>query len=303
MKSLVVGLGFGQLYKNILLKMGHQVVTVDSNPVTNPDFQNVATALATHSSFDTAHICVPNYLHYELALKVAPHSRIVFVEKPGVETIDQWKALLTLNTSTRFMMTKNNMWRNNLDEMVESCNASQGIQIKWVNKNRIPSPGSWFTNKKQAFGGVSRDLLPHLLSLFIATNKENYKDFKIDNYTLEQRWNLDDCKTTDYGHVKADGVYDVDDSAVLELTNGKKTYTLCANWRGGFHDDIALHFYNNGSSHLKSIPLGLCPEEAYENMIKHSLLHLQDDDFWNKQFEYDLWIQEKINEKSTNTIH
>ena len=29
MKSLIVGMGFGQLYKDVLTQMGHEVVTVD----------------------------------------------------------------------------------------------------------------------------------------------------------------------------------------------------------------------------------------------------------------------------------
>ena len=29
MKSLIVGMGFGQLYKDVLTEMGHQVITVD----------------------------------------------------------------------------------------------------------------------------------------------------------------------------------------------------------------------------------------------------------------------------------
>ena len=51
------------------------------------------------------------------------------------------------------------------------------------------------------------------------------------------------------------------------------------------------------------ISLGLCPEQAYEEMIKNSLIHLEDDVFWNNQLEQDLYIQEKINDKSTDIIH
>lgn len=303
MKSLVVGLGFGQLYKDVLTKMGHQVITVDINPDTKPDFVELTTALQTHAPFDTAHICVPNFLHYKTALKVAPHSKIVFVEKPGVETINHWRLLTNLNKSTRFMMTKNNQWRNNIKEIKECCNNSDIIQINWVNKNRIPNPGTWFTEKAKAFGGVSRDLLPHLISLFVAVNPDNYKDFQLKKYHTQQRWSLDDCKSTDYGTVKSNGIYNVDDSATMELTLNEKTYILYANWRSNLMDDVAVHFYKNGNSHLKSIPLGLCPEQAYESMIKNSLIHLKDNDFWNKQIEQDLYIQELVNEESSVIVH
>ena len=95
----------------------------------------------------------------------------------------------------------------------------------------------------------------------------------------------------------------MDDSATMELTDGNKTYILYANWKNNLHDDMAIHFYKNGESHLESISLGLCPEQAYEEMIKNSLIHLEDDVFWNNQLEQDLYIQEKINDKSTDIIH
>lgn len=303
MKSLVVGLGFGQLYVDVLKRMGHEVITVDINPDMKPDFTELTTAISTHAPFDTAHICVPNHLHYKTALKVAEHTKIVFVEKPGVETIEHWRLLTNLNKSTRFMMTKNNQWRNNIKDITKNCEASDLIQINWVNKNRIPGPGTWFTDKSKAFGGVSRDLLPHLMSIMMSVNKNTYQDFKVKKYHTEQRWNLSDCTGTDYGVVNENGVYNVDDSATMELTDGDKTYILYANWKNNLHDDMAIHFYKNGESHAPSIQLGLCPEEAYENMIKDSLIHLEDDMFWNNQLEQDLYIQEKINDESKDIIH
>ena len=56
MKSLIVGMGFGQLYKDVLTQMGHEVVTVDRDQTKKADFIELTTALATHSQFDTAHI-------------------------------------------------------------------------------------------------------------------------------------------------------------------------------------------------------------------------------------------------------
>ena len=44
MKSLVVGLSFGQLYKDVLLKMGHEVITVDNDPSKQADFLELTTA-------------------------------------------------------------------------------------------------------------------------------------------------------------------------------------------------------------------------------------------------------------------
>ena len=102
-------MGFGQLYKDVLTQMGHEVITVDRDQSKKADFIELTTALASHSPFDPAHICVPNHLHFKVAQKVAPHTKLVFVEKPGVESSDHWRILNNLNQPTRFVMTKNNL--------------------------------------------------------------------------------------------------------------------------------------------------------------------------------------------------
>ena len=83
----------------------------------------------------------------------------------------------------------------------------------------------------------------------------------------------------------------------------EKTFILKTMWKSNMHDDVAMHFYKDGESHLESIQLGLCPESAYEQMIRSSIVHKDDDVFWNKQLDYDLWIQELINEGSIDTVH
>lgn len=303
MKSLIVGAGFGQLYKSVLLELGHEVVLVDTNPATNPDFTNLDEAINSHAPFDTAHICVPNFLHYAISQQVAPHTKIVFVEKPGVSSPKEWENLLDSNRSTRFIMTKNNQWRSNIDKIKESAGDSDVVCIYWANKSRIPSPGSWFTDKSKAFGGVSRDLLPHLISIFIAINPDNYNEFELTMYRRTQVWSLEDCNGTDYGTINKNGVYDVDDRANMSLELDGKIYLFYADWRNESEDDIAIHFRKDGKKHIDSIPLGLCPEEAYKNMIVDCLEHLEDDRFWRRQREQDLYIQGLISEKSPITTH
>ena len=112
MKSLVVGMGIGQLYKAVLEEIGNQVVTVDLDP-SKGDFTSVDMAIGTHGKFDTVHICTPNFTHLNLALEIAPYADIVFIEKPGVVDKKAWQSLIDVFPSTRFMMVKNNQWRSN----------------------------------------------------------------------------------------------------------------------------------------------------------------------------------------------
>jgi hypothetical protein len=159
MKSLIVGMGIGNLYKDVLAKLGHEVVTVDNNPNVKADFTDVDPALLS-GPFDTVHICTPNYTHENIARLAAPLAKIVFIEKPGVESSSAWGDLITDFPDTRFMMVKNNMWRNNIPELAASASIAKTVNIRWIRKNCIPHPGSWFTTRKLAYGGVSRDLMP-----------------------------------------------------------------------------------------------------------------------------------------------
>ena len=290
MKSLIIGMGIGQLYKAVLTELGHDVVTVDSDPAKDADFDHYGFAFAAHGHFDTVHICTPNYTHIEIARHAGKHGTgIVFVEKPGVETANIWQQLWEDFTHTRFMMVKNNMWRDNIDELKKLANRATTVDLLWLNKDRVPNPGTWFTTKQLAFGGVSRDLMPHLLSLYIALNS-NWRRDVLTGANVKTNWKLEDLTQTDYGIVKADGVYDVDDECGITFTD---KWRLSANWRTNSVDCRQIVFnFPDGS--IENFQLGLCPEYAYKAMIKDAIDHIADPDFWKDQLYKDLWIHEKI---------
>lgn len=290
MKSLIIGMGIGELYKSVLTELGHEVITVDQDPSKGADFYDYGFAFAAHGRFDTVHICTPNYTHLNLARHAAIHKTgIVFVEKPGVPDAELWRAMVTdFMPTTRFMMVKNNQWRDNIKDMQDHYKTANVIKLNWINKNRVPRPGSWFTNKEYAFGGVSRDLLPHLLSLMMAI-EPGYRNINWTFKQVWQRWTLDELKDSDYGDVVTDGVYNVDDSVELEGSLGDKRWIIRANWRSNTHDDVAIYFDEY------KIPLGLCPEYAYKNMIQEAIHNQSDNNYWLNQFEQDLWIHKKIN--------
>lgn len=288
-RSLVIGMGIGQLYKTVLTNLNHDVVTVDQDTTKSADFDSVDKALLVHRFFDTAHICTPNFTHFEMAAKVAPYSKIVFIEKPGVANSTTWKKLLEEFPHTRFMMVKNNMWRSNILELKEKAKQSTNVDLLWLNKDRVPNPGTWFTTKKLAFGGVSRDLMPHLLSLYIALNPDWRKDVKVSSGT-KTNWKLEQLTQTDYGIVKADGIYDVDDECHMSFID---KWSLLANWRTNDFDSREIIF-TAPTGHIDSFELGLCPEDAYQTMINEAVKHIDDADFWLKQYDIDTWIHEQI---------
>jgi len=287
-RSLVIGMGIGQLYKTVLEKLGHEVVTVDLDP-SKAEFTDIKLAINKYSWFETAHICTPNFTHKEIAEQVAPYARIVFIEKPGLKNSEEWTNLIKVRPFTRFMMVKNNMWRDNIAELVESARKAKTVKIRWIRKNCIPSPGSWFTNKELAFGGVSRDLMPHLLSLYVAMNSD-WKHENISGQTALMCWELKDIESTEYGTVNPSGTYDVDDMCVINF--GSK-WRCAANWRSMDEEDSSISFVMPDNK-IERFELGWCPEEAYHNMIVDAITNIDNSEFWLKQYAIDTWIHERI---------
>lgn len=288
MKSLVIGMGIGQLYKSVLTDLNCEVSTCDS--YTDADYKIYNDAFRT-MQFDTVHVCTPNYTHETIARLAAQHgAKIVFVEKPGVSDSDAWRKMVRDYPETRFMMVKNNQYRNEIQQFKELAQQSEIVKITWNNNNRVPRPGSWFTDKELAFGGVSRDLIPHMLSYYCALTDINLG--KKLYAKSEQRWQLSDIDSSDYGPVYSDGVYNVDDFAELEYKNSKTRYILSANWRTLSQSDISISF-GMPSSAVK-YELGLCPESAYKQMIANAIANLNNDVFWQQQLAQDIWIHQQI---------
>ena len=287
MRSLVIGLGIGQLYKSVFEELGYTVDTIDSNPEKNPTFKNIQDV---SGQYDIAVICTPNFTHEVIAREIAKRCKIILIEKPGVQDSKAWQCLVEDHPNNRIMMVKNNQYRTEIADFKRLTSVSTDIYVIWNNKNRIPNPGSWFTNKELAFGGVSRDLLPHMLSYY--TVLANYKIGKKIESVSEQRHKLENIDSTDYGIVDKQGIFDVDDYAKIKFANSNKTWNLCANWKDDISDDVYISFSNSYSATKHK--LGLCPEFAYKKMIETVVANLNNDSFWKSQYDQDFWIHQQI---------
>jgi predicted dehydrogenase len=290
MKALIVGMGIGQLYHSVFSSLGYDIDTVDANPEKAATFINVDNITEL---YDIAVVCTPNFTHETVARTIAKNCKIILIEKPGVQDSKAWFCLIEDFPNTRFMMVKNNQYRDELKLFQMQTDQSDRVYIRWNNSNRIPQPGSWFTTKELAFGGVSRDLIPHMLSYYCALT-DFTQGQKVDSASI-QNYLLSDITSTDYGTVNPDGVYDVDDFCKLEFKNGKTTWTLSANWKTNLdHDDSSIAFGMKNSAVRHE--LGLCPESAYKKMIETAVENLNNDAFWNDQFAQDLWIHKQLEE-------
>lgn len=287
-RALIVGLGIGSLYYKIYRELGWETVTVDLNNLGN---YTEISELPLRMSFQTAHICTPNFTHETIAREILENHNVdvMFVEKPGLETPQAWHRLLNDYRSTRIMMVKNNMWRRELINYNDIAESASSVNFVWENRMRIPHPGSWFTTKKCAWGGVSRDLMPHLLSFFIALNP-NWKTDKLQVRFSAQNHLLENITETEYGDIYPGGIYDVDDECRF-VFNDK--WALTANWANGL-EDRRLIIFNTEDGPTIQYHYGLCPEDAYRAMILDSVNQIANDEFWIRQLDIDLFIHNKL---------
>lgn len=267
-KILIVGLGIGKLYKDFLDNKKYHITTIDPNISKNADFMrdDVFNKKSTNIIFHMTIICSPNYLHERHIKMFAPISEIVLVEKPGVKSLKIWKKLQKKYSSTKIIMVKNNMYRCDekslyyLSLFRKNYYNFRDVFLYWMSSNRIPFPGFWFTQKKYAFGGVSYDLMPHMIHFAMLLS--GCSDVKINYKYKSQEYKMKDIISTDYGIVNPKKpIYNVDDRAFLFITIQGKVYRIITAWKYGGHDKQIIEFGAN------SWNFGMCPESAYVNMV------------------------------------
>jgi len=287
-KALIIGMGIGQLYYQIYMKKGWEFQTVDLTKTA--DYTEVKDV---QGEFDIAHICTPNFTHEAIVRQIANKCKIVFVEKPGVENADAWSQLIKDFPQTLILMVKNNQHRHNVDILKETAQNCDNLVLNWCNKNRVPNPGSWFTTKELAYGGVSRDLMPHLLS-WVQVLADDYTRIENVYNDSEQRYDLDTIGDTDYGEVTKNGTYDVDDFAQIYLVDRPKiNFMLNTAWKQEEDDAINIKFYSMGNL-IHTEELGLCPEDAYSKMIDSAYENIYNKEYKQLQLAKDLWIHKQL---------
>lgn len=299
MKAIVVG--YGGIGKNTyvpqLEKLGYSVDVVDPYAIF-AEYQDVK-HVPKSNKYDVAIICCPNNYHLEAILELTDVCNTIMVEKPGVANTKAWLNLLHKFPNHKIVLVKNNLYRKNIETFESLINDIEDVakvDINWLNKDRIPSPGSWFTDKSKAFGGVTHDLFPHLYCfMFMLFSFHIYKNVLPKTFKM-QRWNLNNISgSTDYGEVNLGGTYDVCDYAEAHYLLPRDEseplpVTLRASWKEGY-DDQGIHVYYKDGGHCYQ-PFGFCPNEAYGEMIKATVegRFMQHYEFTWVEQDFDKWI-------------
>lgn len=276
--ALIIGLSMGRQYASWLEQLGYKAVTVDIDPARNADYTNYADAVR-YQRYDIIYIGTPNFTHEVIARDVAKSTRILLIEKPGVEDSTAWKNLVEDNPDTRILMVKNNQYRLELSGFKDLLKIAKRVNVVWSRLDGIPA-SPWFKAKDLAFGGVSRDLMPHLLSYYTAlTNHSSGTKLYADSVDRHQTG--------------------IDDFCEIEIKNNNVTWTFTASWKNNRIDDHYIEF-DFGESKARFqlgdhvTAFGGCPASPYMTMIQTAVNNVDNDEFWQQQLEQDLWIHKQI---------
>jgi predicted dehydrogenase len=298
-RVLIIGQGgIGKMYAELLVRNKFEVYTLDPNPEIPSTYKELSDIVFV--KFDLAIICCPNYLHEQwlrdlLELGIGTN---ILVEKPGLEKSESWQHYVTKYPERRIMMVKNNYYRE-MNKQIRDLVRDQAenidkITFNWINVNRVPNPGSWFTTKKLSWGGVSRDLMPHLLSIYANIFDLLPKNIKLNN---EQRYSLKDVQTTTYGVISTvNPIYDVDDSSKAQWTayilNKPIQVEFVAQWKSELPaPKVGAEIeFTNGSKVF--FEYGFCPEKYYLKMINDIFDSTNDE--YQKHVVIDTWIHKII---------
>ena len=179
---------------------------------------------------DCIDICLPNYLHSEVAIAAFAKGKNVFCEKPDAvnpklaqamkDAADKAKKLLMVMRNNRFadpsVFAKKFISEGKMGDIYAG-------RCAWQRRRGIPGKGGWFTTKEQSGGGPLIDLGVHMIDLAIwlmgnprpvAVSGATYCKFA-NNEAADS----DNCK---FGDSVADGTFDVEDLAMgmIRFDNG-----------------------------------------------------------------------------------
>lgn len=271
-KALVVGLGMGQQYTAWFKSLGYTVSTVDSDPEKFANYLLLSDAL-TDCNFDIAYIGTPNYTHELLARQVAVRTKILLIEKPGVESQAAWIRFVNDFPETRIMMIKNNQYRLEHSGWRALADNSKKVTVCWSRQNGVPKP-NWFKDKQLSFGGVKSDLMPHMLSYYTL----------LTDYKYGQKIYQDSDDMVNIG---------IDSRAFLEFKNKDTTWNLIVDWKNNCKDENYIEFETKLG--VFKFDLGeLCPADPYIRMIKTAMNNIDNKEFWLDQYDQDVWIHKQL---------
>lgn len=130
---------------------------------------------------DAVIITSPNHTHVNYTLEAIAHKINVLCEKPVAVKEEEVRKIMQLAEKQGVIYVPGfvNRWRQDIKTMCEWIQSGRLGTIEqvdggWLRKSGVPRPGSWFTNRDLAGGGVLADLGSHIIdicSMFLGMQK------------------------------------------------------------------------------------------------------------------------------------
>lgn len=332
MNVLIVGYGnIGKVYKSAIENYSKlddaEVYTLDNDRSKGADY-NSFTDIDDGVYFDIAIITTPNDTHFDMANQANGFAQVVLVEKPGFNSLEEYLTAIEWNPNT--FIVKNNLFRYEIDHLKYIYKNSTFRSLKWMNANRVPMPGSWFTDYSRSGGGVSKDLIPHLLHLFYYFEDSDVDDLPITiskgrtgSFDKIAYWMNQNNKgeVSEYDNIDYSGKYNVDDYCHVQYNDNAKIHScwfdenqLLRSLDQGFRltfgmyrdtldkilndiddEDSIVYFIDYDyypESALLHVDMGLCPEYAFARMVDYYLNDVVNDFvLMTEQHHMDTWLQ------------
>ncbi|QCG76242.1 hypothetical protein EST35_0362 [Pseudomonas phage vB_PaeM_PA5oct] len=285
MNSIIIKTKKDLLYETTLSNLGFITTTIQVGDIV--EFDKIEEELNSKDFF-TAFVRTSTHFQYEIAKRCASRCKIVFIDINGFRSAQEWEDIKKEFPYTRFILLKNNMWNSNISDFKKLIPDTKAINIKCLNKNKLNSLDYWNTIKGFSFGGTSRDILPHLLSIFVSLN-DDFAESVATETILKRNLSLSDIKK----YIPGPGLsYDVDDYFNVSYQS-KIICNLEADWKSNKTDVKNIEFIlNDDTSSLFDIDYN--EESSYSRMISNCVQNLSNEGFWSYHYLIDEWILKQI---------
>lgn len=185
--------------------------------------------------FDGIIIASPNDTHVQYTLEALIRKIGVLCEKPVAWKSSEVKEIIRVSKEHNVVYVPGfvNRWRQDIQTMYHTIKEGKLGEIRfvdagWLRKSGVPRPGTWFTNRECAGGGVLVDLGSHIIDICLMF----LGDKKPVNYELKTSI----CNQNKVKQSGAAGWFSKNDASELEM-NVEDTAIV----KVLFEDDVTIH--------------------------------------------------------------
>ena len=229
--------------------------------------------IVNNKDVDIVDICTPNLFHSQVAIAALKAGKHVFTEKPDAVNADEARKMAEAAKASgkTLMAMRNNRFRPQsqfLKRFIREGNMGDIYtgRCGWIRRRGIPGKGGWFTTKELSGGGPLIDLGVHMIDLAIWL-MGNPRPVSVVGSTYCKFANADtsDSIHSQFGEVKSDGTFDVEDLATgfIRFDNGA-SLQIEFSWASNIEEEmnfVELRGSKAGFS-LKNEKLGVYTEIA-----------------------------------------